>query len=142
MDFYDFNGFVELSVVSTDGVNAYDIYPTQQQTLPSFADAGLEHLIFNGPPDGNLGTGRQVGDLAAFTCPVKRWWEVKGSNQTFYVEDITYFSDGSGLVKEEMRTSGGKTTHDPIVLVTSTYEFAIPEYGVRGLPGTFDVPYL
>jgi hypothetical protein len=142
MDFFTFNGFIYLSVIVPDGKLAYDVYPRDQETIPSFTDAEFEKLMFYGPPDGKLGKGRQVGDLAAYRYPVKRWWAVKGAGQTFYVEDITYYTDGSSLVKEVVRAAGGQTTHDAVELASSTYEFATPEYNTPIHVGTFAVPYL
>jgi hypothetical protein len=140
LTWFNADGSVRLHMISPDGTAVYNCYAAEQESKLSYVQAEFHQSIFNGPKGWTLGAGVTEGGLTAYTYTAKRLWNIEGSSQNFYLEDLVIYADSARIVKTVARTASD-TPATPADLVASRYEFDPPELGVSIPSEKFELPW-
>lgn len=140
LTWFNEDGSVRIHMISPDGKVVYNCYAKDQVSKLSYVQAEFHQSIFNGPEGWTIGAGIPDGDLTSYTYVAKRLWDIEGSGQQFYLEDLVVYADDTRIVKTVARTDSSKPD-DPSDLVTSRYEFDPPELDVSIPPEKFELPW-
>lgn len=134
------DGSVRLYMVSPDGKQLLYVDPKTKEVRPGIAKPEFHLMILNGPagwqPTGGSGSGNTT--TTTYTYPAKKWWNVQGAGQEFYLEDLVFTATPERIVSVVARTAGSREKVAAGDLTTSKYEFAVPELGVEAPAGTFE----
>ena len=133
-------GVVRTHMISPDGHDVYTCQVEKKTCQLSFVQAEFHQMIFNGPPGWAKGEGAPDGDLRAYTFTATKLWQIAGSTQDFYLEDLVVRSDGTRIVETDARTASHQPSADGD-LIPSKYVFDKPELGVAVGAATFELPY-
>ncbi|GEM_PF-5551119 len=140
LTWYNEDGSIRLHMISPDGVKLYYCYVADKVSKIAYVLPEKHQWLFVGPPGWTLDAGVKEGDLTAYTYTAKKLWDIAGSSQQFYLEDMVVYSDGKKIVKVVTRTTSHlpKTEAD---LVSSTYQIDSIEY-LDSIPADiFTIPY-
>ena len=140
LTWYNEDGSIRMHMISPDGVKLYYCYVADKVSKIAYVLPEKHQWLFVGPPGWSLGAGVKDGDLTAYKYTAKKLWDIAGSSQQFYLEDMVVYSDGKKIVKVVTRT----TSHAPKTeadLVSSTYQIDTIEY-LDSIPAdVFTIPY-
>jgi hypothetical protein len=140
LSWFNADGTIRIHMISPDGITLYNCYVIDEVAKKSYVGPEFHQWIFNGPPGWTPGKGTTEGDLTVYKYSAKKLWDIAGSGQQFYLEDLVIYADKARIVKTVARTAAEKPTSDA-GLTTSTYTFEEPELGVSIPADTFVLPY-